>query len=160
MSLAVFSSVRPNSKARLGAAVLLLLSSVTLSLSASADTARPAKTEFKFGLNQARPAATDRSILEQHGQFIAEHPEVRVTLHGHSDAQGNSLHNATLALQRAQAVALILREQGVALEQIEIVSWGAVVPAPRGQAEADNRRVELDYNDEFLANIGLEFSDL
>ena len=81
MSLAVFSSVRPNRKARLGAAVLLLLSSVTLSLPASAETARPAKTEFKFGLNQAKPDATDRGILEQHGQFIAEHPEVRITLH-------------------------------------------------------------------------------
>lgn len=153
------SPVCPSRTARLSAAVLLL-SAITFAQSASADTPRPAKTEFRFGLNQARPTATDRSILEQHGQFIAEHPEVRITLHGHSDAQGNSLHNATLALKRAQAVAQILREQGVALEQIEIVSWGAVVPAPRGQREADNRRVELDYNDEFLANVGLEFSDL
>ena|SRR3990167_236315 len=154
------STICQHRNARPGAiaGILLLLSIITLP--ANADTTRPAKNEFRFGLNQAKPDATDRAVLEQHGQFIAEHPEVRVTLHGHSDAQGNSLHNATLALKRAQAVAQILREQGVALEQIEIVSWGAVVPAPHGQDDADNRRVELDYNDEFLANIGLEFSDL
>ncbi|HVL02547.1 MAG TPA: OmpA family protein [Dongiaceae bacterium] len=142
------------------AVMLSLLLGTTVMLPAHADSIRPAQTAFHFALNQAKPSTHDRAILEQHGRFIAEHPEVRVTLHGHSDSRGNGLHNATLALQRAKRVAQILREQGVALEQIEIVSWGAVVPAPGGQSEADDRRVELDYNDEFLANVGLDVGAL
>lgn len=111
---------------------------------------RPAKTVFKFGFDKKELSANDKLIIEQHGQFLSQHPSKKIQLHGHSDAQGNSMYNQALATQRAEHVAELLKQQGVLPEQIEIFSWGSDKPQAATHDWKDNRRVEILYNESFV----------
>lgn len=116
------------------------------------SNARPARLVFQFGFNQVELDEENKTLVEQHGRFIAEHPELTINVHGHADTQGNSLYNEALSQQRARYVGSLLQEQGVAREQIHIVSWGSAAPLAAARHNRDNRRVELQYNEEFLVH--------
>lgn len=116
-----------------------------------ADT-RPAKTLFLFGFDQKRLGSEAESALRQHGEFLAAHPDLKISINGHADPQGDPAYNQYLASQRARYVADLLAQQGVKPEQMEVLSWGADSPAPAAIHNRDNRRVELIYNEEYLVN--------
>ena len=114
------------------------------------DASRPARLTFNFGFNQAKLDADSQQIIEQHGRFLAEHPELKLVINGHSDAQGNSRYNDILAQKRAEHVADLLMSQGAVKEQIEILSWGSSSPLASAQHHREQRRVEIQYLDEYL----------
>ena len=120
------------------------------------DTTRPGRLVFHFGFNQSQLDEENRQIVEEHGRFLAEHPEIKLVINGHSDTQGNSHYNDILALKRAEHVANLLTEQGVMKEQIEILSWGSSAPLADAHHHRDQRRVELNYVDEYLAQSRAE----
>ncbi|MCG8313309.1 MAG: OmpA family protein, partial [Pseudomonadales bacterium] len=111
---------------------------------------RPAKTIFKFGFDKKDLPADEKDIIEQHGRFLAQHPEKSIQLHGHADAQGNPIYNQHLATERANHIAQLLQQQGVTKDQIEIISWGADKPASNGNHWQDHRRVELIYDETLM----------
>lgn len=123
---------------------------------ATNEATRPARLAFKFGFNQATLDDENRQIVEQHGRFMAEHPEIKVTINGHSDSQGDSHYNDILSLKRAEHVADLLMSQGVMKEQIEIFSWGSTAPLADAQHNRDQRRVELKYVDEYFVQSTAE----
>ncbi|MEN8670634.1 MAG: OmpA family protein [Ketobacter sp.] len=124
---------------------------------AAADTdSRPAKTLFLFGFDQKDLDTDAESLLRQHGQFLAAHPEMKISINGHADPQGDAEYNRYLAQQRADYVARLLTDEGVGKEQILVRSWGAEAPAPAATHHRDNRRVELIYEDEYLVNYQSE----
>lgn len=120
------------------------------------DTSRPGRLVFKFGFNQSQLDEDNRQIVEQHGRFLAEHPEIKLVINGHSDTQGDSRYNDILAQKRAEHVADLLMNQGVTKEQIEILSWGSSAPIADAQHHRDQRRVELNYVDEYVAQSTTE----
>lgn len=113
---------------------------------------RPAKTLFKFGFDQKTLDAEAEAQLRQHGQFLAAHPDLKININGHADPQGDTNYNKFLARQRADYVAKLLAEEGVATEQMQVESWGADSPAQAATHHRDNRRVELIYEEEYLVN--------
>lgn len=125
-------------------------------ISAAEDTSRPARLTFHFGFNQTRLDDENRLIVEQHGRFLAEHPEIRLVINGHADGQGDSRYNQMLSQKRAEHVADLLLSQGAMKEQIEIFSWGSTAPLADAQHNRDQRRVELNYQEEYWAQSATE----
>lgn len=87
-------------------------------------------------------------VMEAHASYIADHPNVRVTLEGHADERGTREYNLGLGERRAQAVQQFLLLMGASQSQINAVSYGEERPVVQGSDEnawQQNRRVEIVY---------------
>jgi|SRR5580658_5975651 peptidoglycan-associated lipoprotein len=96
---------------------------------------------------------TDSSQLSDEAQtrladFIAklkaDNKNVYVEIQGHTDARGSDNTNMKLGEERAEAVRLFMYRQGVPLNRMATISYGATAPvAPNDTREgrAQNRRV-------------------
>lgn len=76
----------------------------------------------------------------------AENQNVYLEIQGHTDATGDAAHNQRLGEARAEAVRRFLSNQGVALNRMATISYGAESPvAPNDTAEgrSQNRRVAI-----------------
>ncbi len=102
---------------------------------------------FDFDSTEIKPEF--REIIEAHGRYLAEHPEVSVTLEGHADERGTREYNMALGERRAKAVRRFLAAQGASFSQMKVVSYGEERPVAFGHDEESwrlNRRVEIVYN--------------
>ncbi|MGC9456034.1 MAG: peptidoglycan-associated lipoprotein Pal [Halothiobacillaceae bacterium] len=89
-----------------------------------------------------------RDLLREHARFLRDNPQRRVTVEGHTDERGSREYNIALGERRGNAVRDMLLINGVAPEQIRVVSYGEERPAVDGADEsawAQNRRAELVY---------------
>ena len=80
--------------------------------------------------------------------YLVSHPNAKIRLEGNADDRGSREYNVALGWRRAQAIAHILKQQGVSVGQMELVSYGKEHPAVVGETEEArslNRRVELVY---------------
>ncbi len=106
------------------------------------------KQTIYFELDSSQVKEEFVPVVAAHSRYLASHPNQKVILAGHADERGSSEYNIALGEQRAKAVELMMRTQGVAANQLEIVSYGEEKPAVPGQDESAwqmNRRVEIGY---------------
>lgn len=92
---------------------------------------------------------SDRAVIQAHANYLAQHPEAKVTLEGHTDERGTREYNIGLGDRRANAVKQMMLLSGAAAGQISTVSYGEERPASLGHDEsawAKNRRVEIVYS--------------
>jgi len=88
------------------------------------------------------------ALLEAHAEYLAENPDRRLLVEGHTDERGSREYNLALGERRAQAVARVLQLNGADDGQVETLSYGEEQPAVSGSNEdawAQNRRAELVY---------------
>jgi outer membrane protein OmpA-like peptidoglycan-associated protein len=98
-----------------------------------------------FALNRAEIPAVGLDLLRAWaGRLKGLAPVPVLTVLGHSDGTGRRAHNLRLALNRAQAVAEVLREEGLLVSRIEGLGPDQPI-ASNGTLEgrARNRRVEI-----------------
>ena len=103
---------------------------------------------FYFELDSSQIKDEDRQLITTHAEFIASHPEVTVVLEGHADERGSREYNIALGEKRAKAVKQLMVLQGVAKNQIQVISFGEERPVALGHDESAwnlNRRVEILY---------------
>ncbi|MDN5871895.1 MAG: peptidoglycan-associated lipoprotein Pal [Nitrococcus sp.] len=101
---------------------------------------------FEFDSNIVQPEYLP--ILQAHGEYLATHPEYKVTIEGHTDERGSREYNLALGERRAEAAQRILLLNGAAKEQLSTVSYGEEKPVDPGHDEAawaKNRRAVLVY---------------
>lgn len=101
---------------------------------------------FDYDRSDLRPEFLD--IVAQHGRFLAQNPEGRVRLEGHTDERGTREYNIALGEARAKTIARMLQLQGVSSAQVRTVSYGEELPvddAHNNDAWAKNRRVNIIY---------------
>lgn len=101
---------------------------------------------FEFDSNEITPEFA--AVLKAHGNYLAAHPEVRMTVEGHTDERGSQEYNLALGERRAEAVKRILVLNGADAAQVQGVSYGEEKPVEDGSNEAawsQNRRAELLY---------------
>ena len=101
---------------------------------------------FDYDQAELRPEFLD--IVAQHGRFLAQNPDGRVRLEGHTDERGSREYNIALGESRAKTVSRMLQLQGVSSAQIRTVSYGEELPvddAHNNDAWAKNRRVNIIY---------------
>jgi outer membrane protein OmpA-like peptidoglycan-associated protein len=90
----------------------------------------------------------DQSRLNEIAKHLKDHPDIKLTIDGHADADGSVAYNARLAMRRAEALKSYLASQGVPVDRMTIVlrSFGECVPVASNETDegrAMNRRAEL-----------------
>ena len=101
-----------------------------------------------FELDSSQVKDMDRDIITVHAEFLASHPEITIVLEGHADERGSREYNIALGEKRAKAVKQLMTLQGVAENQIQVISFGEERPVALGHdtsAWGLNRRVEVLY---------------
>lgn len=106
------------------------------------------QTTYLFAFNRFDVADHDLNSIHAHAGYLVKHPETKIYINGHTDQRGSREYNVALGERRAQAVARILRTQGVSASQIKIVSYGSEKPVSMGHDESayrENRRAQTIY---------------
>lgn len=101
-----------------------------------------------FDFDQSTVRADYLDVIQAHADYLAANPQVVLRLEGHADEQGTREYNLGLGENRANSVRSLMLAQGVADNQLVVVSYGEERPAAfehNEEAWALNRRVELIY---------------
>ncbi|MGZ3614206.1 MAG: OmpA family protein, partial [Thermodesulfobacteriota bacterium] len=99
---------------------------------------------FDTGKSDITPES--RGIVDQIAALLQAHPELKVSIEGHTDNVGTPQSNKTLSLQRAKSVMNAVGQKGIAATRLTAVGWGQEKPIADNRSEegrAKNRRVEI-----------------
>lgn len=83
--------------------------------------AAEAQDTVTFAFNSTALDATARRALDGQAAWLRAHPEVRMSVEGHTDAVGGEAYNDRLGLRRAQAVVGYLVNRGVPRSRLDAV---------------------------------------
>jgi len=89
--------------------------------------ARNVKDVF-FDFNKYEVRAGDQSTAQTDGQFLLQHPEVKVVVEGHCDDRGSEEYNLGLGSSRADTIKEYLVKMGVSADRIRTISYGKEKP--------------------------------
>lgn len=100
-----------------------------------------------FDVNSANIRGESATTLEEIGTMLQEHSDLRVSIEGHTDSDGDDAHNMTLSEQRANAVRdYLIETYGIDASRLEAKGYGETVPVAPNETPAgkqENRRVEI-----------------
>jgi outer membrane protein OmpA-like peptidoglycan-associated protein len=100
---------------------------------------------FDTGSDRLRPESTP--TLKEIAQMLKEHPDLKLTIEGHTDNVGNAQANHDLSHKRAAAVkAFLVTTHGVEESRLASTGYGDKKPAASNdtaEGRQQNRRVEL-----------------
>lgn len=99
-----------------------------------------------FEPGKARLTDSGKAQLTEVVRMLQEHPDLRVSVEGHTDASGGKVYNQSLSERRARMVANQVIEGGVAAARVSIRGYGASRPVANNatvDGRAKNRRVEI-----------------
>lgn len=102
-----------------------------------------------FTFNSYRLLTSSFEELDQLVAWLAQHPQINIELHGHTDDQGSDQYNMTLSRNRAHTVSLYLIQKGIAASRIQTMGFGKRKPLVKASTEAArqiNRRVEVSFH--------------
>ncbi|QDE31670.1 MULTISPECIES: peptidoglycan-associated lipoprotein Pal [Shewanella] len=101
-----------------------------------------------FDFDRSEVQSENAEIIQAHGNYLVEHPNVRVLIEGHADERGTPEYNIALGERRAKAIAKYLQGMGVQPSQMSIVSYGEEKPLDYSRTDTGfgkNRRGVLVY---------------
>lgn len=101
-----------------------------------------------FAFDSSEITSQSAGVLNQHASLLSSNPAATVLVAGHTDERGSREYNIALGERRAQAASAYLAAQGVAPNNIRVISYGEERPVAAGtneEAYAQNRRAELSY---------------
>ena len=99
-----------------------------------------------FAFDKFDPILQPADILDKVAAVLVAHPDFGVTVNGHACKTGSDEYNQRLAMQRAEAVAKLLKAKGVKDSQIQLASFGANRPFRYNELShqiSKDRRVEI-----------------
>ncbi|HSR60280.1 MAG TPA: OmpA family protein [Robiginitalea sp.] len=101
---------------------------------------------IKFDSGKATLKPESMGVINEIVKLMKEHPEIRFSVEGHTDSDGDAAMNKTLSEARAQTVKTTLVDLGITPERLVVKGYGEEVPvadnsSPEGKA--NNRRVEF-----------------
>lgn len=108
---------------------------------------RVATQGILFATNSDRIRPESTPTLEEIGEMLKSHPDLRLRIEGHTDSEGDEAHNQDLSDRRAAAVrSYLMATHGIAEARLEAAGLGESRPVgdnatPEGRQQ--NRRVEL-----------------
>lgn len=103
---------------------------------------------YYFDYDKSEIQGRYRDAVNAQARYLLAHPNARILLAGNTDARGSREYNIALGERRAVYVKDVLLLNGVAEEQIRVVSYGEEKPAILGdtpKAYRLNRRVRMAY---------------
>lgn len=96
-----------------------------------------------FDTDRYNVDSQDQVVLQSQAQWLAQHPNARITVEGHADERGTRDYNLALGERRANAAKNYLASLGVSPTRMTTVSFGKERPDALGSNEsawAQNRR--------------------
>jgi len=84
--------------------------------------------------------------IETVAAFLKQHPQLNVSVEGHTDNNGTHQYNLGLAERNATSIKFALMERGIASKRVQVKSFGETRPITSNSTETGrkrNRRVEL-----------------
>jgi outer membrane protein OmpA-like peptidoglycan-associated protein len=100
---------------------------------------------FDTGSDQIRGESTP--TLKEIGAMLTEHPDLKLTIEGHTDSVGEAAANQELSIRRAAAVkAYLVEKYRIDGARLTSVGFGETKPADSNdtpEGRQNNRRVEL-----------------
>lgn len=114
---------------------------------------KPQEQRIGFGFDQMQVDRQYHELLKQHAQYLAENKDLTLRINGHTDSYGPKEYNRLLSKQRAEAVAKLLVEYGAPAERIMVEGIADEEPLLSATRQSENRRVELDYQDQRLVSV-------
>jgi len=100
-----------------------------------------------FNYDNANIRGDEQSILDHDAQFLAAHPDWRLTIEGHCDERGSEDYNMALGQSRAKQVMEGLVKQGVRGDAVKLISLGKERPfcttADNESCWSQNRRAHF-----------------
>ncbi len=112
-----------------------------------AETGKVVTHGILFDVNSHTIKGESYQTLKEIGELLTEDANLRISIEGHTDSDGEEAYNTDLSQKRAEAVrAYLTSEYGVSADRLEAKGWGESKPidtngSPEGKA--NNRRVEL-----------------
>ncbi len=102
--------------------------------------------ESFFDFNKAVIKKKYMPYIESAANVLVAHPELYVTLDGHTDSIGSEAYNERLGMRRAKAVERAMIKFGVNKGRLKVHSYGETRPIATNDTDegrAKNRRVEI-----------------
>ncbi len=100
-----------------------------------------------FPLNRAEISPEAKALIDEAiAPLKAENKGVYFEIEGHTDSSGDEAYNEKLGEERALAVRAYLHEQGLALNRMQVISYGESKPVADNKTRdgrAQNRRVVI-----------------
>ncbi|MGA2781285.1 MAG: OmpA family protein [Smithella sp.] len=104
------------------------------------------KGDVTFDTNSTEVRPGLYSEINRVAGVLNQYPNTLIRVEGHTDSKGSSEYNMNLSKRRANTVRTLLTQRGVADSRMEVVGFGATMPAATNDTEAGrqkNRRVEI-----------------
>jgi outer membrane protein OmpA-like peptidoglycan-associated protein len=101
---------------------------------------------IQFDTGKAVILQASEKVLDEVRKLLAENPDLKIRVEGHTDNTGAKAVNARLSLERAQAVAAWLAAHGIQAARMQAQGFGDSKPVADNSTEegrARNRRVDL-----------------
>ena len=112
-----------------------------------AEDGRVATQGIYFDVNSATIKPESGTTLEEIGSMLQDHPDLRISIEGHTDSDGDDASNLDLSDQRAASVKdYLVSNFGIDASRLESVGLGETVPVAdnsTSEGKQQNRRVEL-----------------
>ena len=99
---------------------------------------------FDTGKSNIKPESME--IIGQIVALLKAHPDLKVSIEGHTDNVGTPQNNKILSTQRAKSVMNAVVQKGIAATRLTALGWGQEKPLADNRSEegrAKNRRVEI-----------------
>lgn len=101
---------------------------------------------IRFDVNKATLRPESMGIINEIAELMQENPEIKFSVEGHTDSDGDDALNQTLSEQRAATVASTLTQMGIDAGRMSSKGWGESQPLDSNstpEGKANNRRVEF-----------------
>lgn len=102
--------------------------------------------DILFATNSFELSERSKFILRQFAAFLKSNPNIKVSIHGHTDDIGDDAKNMTLSINRAKAVMDFLVAEGVKSTRLKYAGFGETkpkVPNTNNENRSLNRRTEF-----------------
>ncbi|MGC9356013.1 MAG: OmpA family protein [Mariniphaga sp.] len=101
---------------------------------------------IRFDVNKATLRPESMGIINEIAELMQENPDIKFSVEGHTDSDGDDAMNQTLSEQRAATVLSTLTKLGIDAGRMTSKGWGESQPLDTNstpEGKANNQRVEF-----------------
>jgi outer membrane protein OmpA-like peptidoglycan-associated protein len=101
---------------------------------------------IRFDVNEATLRPESMGVINGIFNLMEKHPELKFSIEGHTDSDGDNESNLLLSEERAKTVKAKLVEMGISPDRLSIKGFGENIPVSDNttpEGKANNRRVEF-----------------